>query len=203
MVMPYVIANACTVFGYALYVVGSQAVLDLVCSTIKGDYKTVLLDENNMTTQQYSQLLYSKPFWELFEQENILVFQSDCILFRPIDPEFFEFDFIGALCGDLSEHHFVINGGLSLRTKSGMLTALEHVTSDDMRSRPEDVVFTRIMRNNPDVFKLPKIRDCYKFAIESIGDIRSAIGFHGTDKYYTDAAQVLREYYSIQKEECS
>lgn len=192
--LPYVIANASHVLGYELYVFGSRPVLDLVASSISGRYKTVLLADQRLTTQQYSQLLFSKPFWELIEQENILVFQCDCVLLRSVAEEAFGFDFIGPMCGEASEQRFIVNGGLSLRTKSGMLRALKHVTQEDELRNPEDVVFTRIMRDHPDEFKLPTLTDCYKFAIESLGDVRSAIGIHGTDKYYTDTAQVLREF---------
>lgn len=192
--LPYVIANAVEVLGYNLYVFGTSAVLDLVDRHVRGDFTRVRLPEERMNTRQYSELLLSPVFWERIREEHILIFQADCLLLRPPPTrDAFVYDFIGPLCGDLGENTFVINGGLSLRRKSGMLRAIDLLGTDDKQS-PEDVAFTRTMRAHADRFCMPSLRRCYEFAIESLGDVRTAIGIHGTDKYYANAGQVLEEF---------
>lgn len=184
-----VLDNAVRVCGgdRPLYIFGTRDVLLSVPEHIAA--RSVLLGQP-LTTDTYSQLLMSPDFWNFFTEDYALIFQSDCVFRRPLRQEFFETDYIGAVCGTLAPGEFIINGGLSLRRVDAMKRAVQLLTPDD-RELPEDVAFTRVMRRHG--FALPTMDACNEFAIESLGNPRRAIGMHGTDKYYC-APDLIREF---------
>tara|TARA_Y100000816_G_C26092850_1_gene577826 strand:- start:1917 stop:2297 length:381 start_codon:yes stop_codon:yes gene_type:complete len=108
------------------------------------------------------------------------------VILRDIDPYFFDFDFVGAVCGNLDEETFVINGGLSLRRTRVMQEICINL-SEDEKKQTEDILFTDKVRER---YNLPTIEDCYKFSLESIGNQETILGIHGTDKYYCDLSFV-------------
>ena len=183
--LKYVVANALEHNpGFNLYVFGSPAVFDILDEVIHGTYVKCTLPPGFRSAHDFSKLLLSRDFWTRFYEDQILVFQLDCAFVRPIRKDLFAYDFIGPVCGSFSENHFIINGGLSLRNRRAMITALDFM--DDATKRlPEDVAFTLTMRSNPTLFTLPTMHKCNAFAIETIGDPGTATGIHGTDKGYT------------------
>jgi hypothetical protein len=149
----------------------------------------VTLDCAKMTSAQYSHLLMSADFWNVVCEEHVLVFQADSVVVRPVPDAALRWDYIGAVCGELHPDRFVMNGGLSLRRRSAMLRAIALLADSD-RDAPEDVAFCRAMRAAGATFALPSMAECDAFAIESQGDPRTAIGMHGTDKYYAPPSLV-------------
>jgi hypothetical protein len=130
-----------------------------------------------LNAAEYSTLLTSRPFWELFREEKILVFQSDCILSGPNVSDFLGYDFIGAPAGRFDEQ-FIVNGGLSLRTRNKMLQCITEVP---YRGEPEDVYFTQALRQTGG--NMPDFATACRFAVESIYT-EHPVGVHGTDKCY-------------------
>jgi len=190
--LPLVIRNAIDKLpGWNLYVVGPRSVIDFVKGKVGGTFIPVILDVEHMTVSMYSQLLMDGSFWSKFREDHILIFQMDCILLREPQDHMLSWDFVGPLCGQLSEGNFIMNGGLSLRKRKAMVTACGLFNRDELKL-PEDVAFTLCMRRNR-VFNLPSMSDCHDFGIETLGNIETAIGIHGTDKYYT------KNYLSILK----
>lgn len=186
--LPYVIASAVRAHpGWALYVFGSPAVHAMLTGAVHG-HTAVTLDCGRITSQQYSHLLFSAAFWDVIREEHVLLFQTDSVVVRPVPEAALRYDYIGALCGELHPDRFVMNGGLSLRRRSAMRRAIALLTDAD-RDSPEDVAFCRVMRAAGD-FALPSMAECDAFAIESQGDPRTAVGMHGTDKYYAPPALV-------------
>jgi hypothetical protein len=123
------------------------------------EYMVNTFNMENITREQYSELLMTPSFWKLIHTESILIFQTDCIAFRPWDPMFEQYDYIGA--NYYHPMHILpciggIQGGLSYRKKSAMLRCLEEVprkTINDFRNQhglepisfdgiAEDVYFT-------------------------------------------------------------
>lgn len=182
--LPRVIHNAIQMIGWNLYVFGTQDVLDLVQGTVVGDYKTVVLP-NPLTVQDYSALMMQAMFWLNMAEEHVLVFQSDCVFLRPIPEAMLVWDYIGAICGQADEQTFIMNGGLSLRRRSAMVRAIDLLTEAD-KQQPEDVAFTHVMRRHKTLFHIPFMRQCFDFAIETIGNPKTCVGIHGTDKGYAD-----------------
>jgi len=90
-----------------------------------------------------------------------------------------------------------MNGGLSLRKKDAMIKACETFT-DEERKLPEDVAFTKCMRRQKD-FSLPTMSNCFKFGIETLGDIDTVVGIHGTDKYYGVGTGMYEKLFAIDK----
>jgi len=96
------------------------------------------LNEENLTREQYSQLLTKRWFYEQFVSSHILIFQTDSYLFRSIPEEYYKYDYVGAPwitsigngCG---------NGGISLRC----VKAMHNVATETGTTEPEDVYFSR------------------------------------------------------------
>jgi hypothetical protein len=150
-----------------------------------------------MNIAMYNYLLMDASFWKKFREDHVLIFQMDCLLLREPSDDMLEWDYIGPLCGTLSESEFIMNGGLSLRKKDAMIKACETFTNEE-RKLPEDVAFTRCMRRQKD-FSLPTMNSCYKFGIESLGDIDTAVGIHGTDKYYGTESGMYEKLFATDK----
>jgi len=133
---------------------------------------------DNLTTSQYNDLLTDRKFWEVFTEEKLLIFQSDCILAGSNIDEFIQYDFIGAPSGRLGDQ-FMMNGGLSLRTRSKMIECMTRAAmfGDQM----EDVYFLQALRQNGGT--LPDFDTALRFSVESLYKYHP-VGVHGTDKYY-------------------
>ena len=88
------------------------------------------LKRDNLTIHDYNVMLTSRSFWEEMPFENILIFQTDTLLLDNNLGEFLKYDYVGApwnknLGWLNASEHTTGNGGLSLRTRSGMLRALD------------------------------------------------------------------------------
>ena len=103
--LPLVIKNFAALnedFNY--YLVGAQETIDFTKKHVKNlEYFLIKRDNNTSFISFYNYLLKKQSFWEMFEEENILIFQTDALALRPIEARAFGFDFIGAVCGHLSQ----------------------------------------------------------------------------------------------------
>ena len=195
--LPLVIRNALDRLpGWNLYVVGTKKVINFVKEVVGGTFIPVVLDVE-INIAMYNYLLKDATFWKKFREEHILIFQMDCLLLREPSDDMFEWDYVGPLCGTLSESEFIMNGGLSLRKKGAMIKACETFT-DDERKVQEDIAFTKCMRRQKE-FKLPTMNTCFKFGIETLGDIDTAVGVHGTDKYYGNLVNIYEKLFTTIK----
>lgn len=191
--LPFVVASAVRTHpGWRLYVFGTPAVHGLLRSQCKNyDLAVTFTLSGPLPPSSYSKLLLSKDFWQAIREEHVLVFQADCALVRPTPLEAMQYDYIGAVSGILDPAQFVMNGGLSLRRRSAMLRAIGELDGrPDLREEPEDMAFCELMRHGG--YRLPSMRACDEYAIESQGDPDKAIGMHGTDKHYAPPTLVAR-----------
>ena len=135
-----------------------------ICSKISPNIKVIKLDYNNITTTEYSKLLASIDFWNLFKGEKILIYQEDTCIFKTNINEFIMWDYIGAPWPDNNVYKLSVgNGGLSLRSKQTMIDVINKISiSDDI---PEDIYFSK----NISEYKLGNIADktsAYNFSFE-------------------------------------
>ena len=183
--LPLVIKNAvdkCP--GYNLYVFGTPNVNQFLRHTLEGEYYNITINTYMRNIQEYNHLLTSSDFWEQIKEEHIIIFQLDTLFLRNPTEQHIQYDYNGAVCGKLNrENEFIINGGLSYRSKKAMLFACKLI-DDSYDGLAEDVIFTKLMRKHNELFKLPGIAECNDFSIETLGNFDKAIGIHGTDKYY-------------------
>ncbi len=116
-----------------------------------------LLEVNNLTIPEYNKLLTSVKFWNKINYENILIFQTDSCLLRPINTfdftPYLEYGFIGAPC----HREPWQNGGLSIRKKSLMIAAIK--TASHVIYYNEDKFFSVKCKNicKPSSFALGKL----------------------------------------------
>jgi hypothetical protein len=196
--LPLVVRNAIDRLpNWNLYVVGPMKVINFIKEQVGGTFIPIVLDVEVMNIAMYNYLLMDSSFWKKFREQHILIFQMDCLLLREPSYDMLEWDYVGPLCGTLSESEFIMNGGLSLRKKDAMIKACETFTEDE-KKLPEDVAFTKCMRRQK-TFNLPNMNICYKFAIESLGDIDTAVGIHGTDKYYGSGTGIYEKLFATDK----
>ncbi len=120
--------------------------------------KTRQLRVSNLSPKDYSALLMTSRFWETLPYENILIFQTDSLLFEnsPWKIEnFMSHEYIGA---PWSFCPFVGNGGLSFRKKQSMLRATR---SHKYKNMPEDIFFSKHCRTAP-------LEEARKFSVETL-----------------------------------
>ena len=191
--LPLVIQNAISEFPeWPLYVCAPLNVLEWLAPqfpAIRG-IRLDLPPGSRASPETFSAIMFSEQIWSVFETEFVLVFQCDTVFApRAASKVPFEYDYYGAACGDVTGNAHVINGGLSLRRVEAFKKAITYLTDAD-RALPEDVAFCNVMRRVPGEFRLPSVRECMAFAIESFGDPSRVIGMHGTDKGYCPPALI-------------
>ena len=146
---------------------------------LKWDFQITTINQSNLNLDEYSSLLTSQQFWENITEENVLIFQTDVILFHSNINDFIDYDFIGANFfdeNDTSVNNGGNNGGFSFRHKSAMLDCIHNVSIRNIQNyqimngkRPknnmsEDVYFTyacEILNK-----KMCPVEDRPKFSIE-------------------------------------
>jgi len=151
----------------------------------------------NITIDSYNAILMDIELWKNLVVENILVFQRDCIMFRPFNDRFLKYDYAGAnYFQNLAPIYGGINGGCSLRKRSTMIQCLESITWDeidqyrtqrkyscfniyDNLSRNEDVFFTHACEILCKV--VPDFHHREYFAIEAQVSTNAAV-YHGWNK---------------------
>jgi hypothetical protein len=159
----------------AIYKLGSNWSFTIVCGNdnisfiknivkeIERNIRIICLSCNNLSHAQYSNLLITKDFWEMFYGDKILIYQEDSLIFHSNILPFLNYDFIGApfLKNSNDTPNCVGNGGLSLRTKYKMLEVIDKCDLKDIKLNsstlsymklknltepPEDVFFSKNMQ---------------------------------------------------------
>lgn len=167
-------------------------------------FRVTLLDKDNLTREEYSTLLMNPGFWDRIPEEHVLVFQSDCMLFRRgLDPWVDRFAYAGA--NYYHPDHVApriggIQGGLSLRRKSDMLDCIARVSATSIQVYraqhglpplhgdviAEDIFFTHACEMLQK--SVPTVEERRKLFIEADFDA-GAFGHHGLQCPYFTAEQ--------------
>ena len=152
---------------YILKILNSNIILKENINRIK----LINLNVDNLTIQNYNNLLVSKDFYKFIPTEIFLIFQTDSIICKTnkdLINNFLKYDYTGAPWTDKT----VGNGGLSLRKKSKMIEIIEKCHYDN---QPEDLYFSKacpeIVRNIPD------FEDAKEFSVENVFNDKS-FGVH-------------------------
>lgn len=167
----------------------------------------IVKNYDNITRGEYSQLLASKEFWEQFDNEYILINQSDSIVFNSNIDDFLGYDYIGApwLKPTRNNQLFAGNGGFSLRKRETMikicntfdikemprrLKPIKFMIESDNNICPEDVYFSQYLLRIPD-YKLPDFDTCINFSMEMF---KSNKPFGGHNFFKNKWIQYFTEY---------
>ena len=147
-----------------------------------------IINNNN----NYNNLLLTHDFWNKLSGEKILIYQSNSFIFKNNILEFLEWDYIGSPFPNKNISlgiHQVGNGGLSLRSKSKMLTILDRVNLKENNysklinnykkrinfdNYPEDIVFSQNMQTMgigkvADYETAKKFSTCMVYSDDSFG----------------------------------
>lgn len=157
-----------------------QYVIDILDDKLKEDKHRIMmhnLNVDNLTIEEYNDLLTSKKFYDYVPYEYFLIFQTDsfiCENFKQMIYDFIDYDYVGA-----PQEHWVGNGGLSLRKKSKML---EIVEKDKRKpNENEDLFFTKKEHN----LNIPSKETAGKFSNEYIYTDES-FGVHKPWAYFSE-----------------
>ena len=144
----------------------------------------IRLDCGNLTQQEYSNLLTTQKFWEMFYGEKILIFQEDSLIFHNNISPFLSYDFIGAPFSKSSNDtpNCVGNGGFSIRTKCKILevirkcnlkeltlnsSTLSYMRYKNLIDAPEDVYFSKNMQEL-NIGDVADWKTAYNFSSEQV-----------------------------------
>jgi hypothetical protein len=87
----------------------------------------------NISIASYNAILMNPEFWQILPGETVLIFQRDCIMFRPFSDHYLLYDYAGAnYYSNLSPLFGGINGGFSIRNREVMLECLQNVSWDNI-----------------------------------------------------------------------
>ena len=138
---------------------------------------------DNITIDDYNNLLKSKDFYNFIKTEKFLIFQTDTIILtehKHLINNFLEYDYVGAPWNIFMFENpmggGVGNGGLSFRSKKHMLEILDKV---QISSANEDIYFSL-----QDIISLnkPSYEKAKEFSIETVFSPVS-FGVHKIWKY--------------------
>lgn len=165
-----------------------------IVKTIDRRVKIIQLDFiDNLSQTEYSELLTTKYFWNLFNGEKLLITQEDSYIFNSNIDNFLYFDYVGApwLPHQNDTPNKVGNGGFSLRSKSVMLKVIERISPVETEYNtstknymngvnlsfpPEDVYFSLNIQKYK-LGKVPKAEVASLFSTERIYN-KNSFGGH-------------------------
>jgi hypothetical protein len=152
-----------------------------VCRKISPNINVLSLGMDTLSIDQYSLLLLDKNFWKEIQSDKVLTFQEDCISFRKGVDAFLRYDYVGAPWTKKSKvsKSSIGNGGVSIRTRSAILEALERFHPHDFSLRKERIKVLKgsdLMVIPEDIFyslaftkmkkKFPRYEEAKEFSIE-------------------------------------
>ncbi len=124
----------------------------------KGRISLYNMQVENLSIEDYNDLLTSHKFYQRIPTETFLIFQTDSIICEECSDyinEFLEYDYVGA-----PNKEWVGNGGLSLRKKSKMIEVLNK--NKRMPGENEDIFFTKKENN----LYIPDLKTANRFSNE-------------------------------------
>ena len=167
----------------------------------------------NMSIASYNRIMMDSEFWSALPAEHILIFQTDCYMYRMFDEAaYLPYDYVGANWFNPADTAFFaggINGGCSLRKRSAMLECLRLVSWDMIAAVRQNQIAkygiegrrASVGKRNEDVFytsaceilhkKMVAIEKRPKFAVECEFDEDTCF-YHGWNKGYQTEAQTRK-----------
>lgn len=147
-ILPYIIWNVMRNLGegWNLMIFGTKDVYKLCSEKIPGKYYIIDPNIPNFYMKTHSLFLRSSDFWEKIPAENILLFQWDSFMLKPLGKTenlFEKYPMIGATYNFVHQQKKIditcpyglkynINGGFSFRKKSVMIECIQKVTKQNI-----------------------------------------------------------------------
>lgn len=134
--------------GYSLYIVCSKANEDFIrtiCgSQVHNIFIVPLFDDISTPAQgtlEWNNLVKTEQFWDLFQEEHIILIQTDSYFVRPIPESIFQYDYVASKWRWNTEEPG--GGGLSYRKRSVMKRICNEFANSDIKGYPEDSFFSQ------------------------------------------------------------
>ena len=180
-------------------------------------YKNRIISKNlnvdNLSINDYNNIMKNREFIESIPTEMFLIFQTDTMICeeqKELIYNYMNYDYVGAPWSSdyllytvgndidinklsLSSTRFIGNGGLSLRRKSKMIEILDKCTASSIY---EDVYFSYGCKDVD--IKKPLIEDANKFSIEQINNGKS-FGVHKSWAYVNVSENQCKNYNELVK----
>lgn len=121
------------------------------------------LGVDNLSKQEYNNLLMNSMFWEKVYGDKVLIFQNDSILLRNGIDDFLKYDYVGAPWIKSKEGSFVGNGGLSIRNKHKMIEICQ-INNNQSDIPLEDIFFVKNLKGQG----VADLETAYNFSMEDI-----------------------------------
>ena len=153
----------------------------------------------------YQEFLFSKEFYDKVLGEKILLFQTDSLLFKPLDMKYFDYDWIGAVWNSATLNQprlFPLfkdklpigNGGFNIRD----INKCKRIACEIFQyKRPtnglnEDSIYSNLLQENASVFKckFPRIMEAMEFSVETIY-YPDPMSMHSFYKYFDNTVDGL------------
>jgi len=119
------------------------------------DFNIVPLPFPNMNQLLYSFMLMDIAFWKGIREEHILIFQTDCILFKKGIDNYLEYDYVGANFTSpltIAPRIGGIQGGLSLRRKSAMIKCIENFDWETIQNYRTSINYSTFKHKVEDIY---------------------------------------------------
>lgn len=177
--MKAVLHNMCNIYGgtsTSLYIIHGNSNEDFVKDIIKdwSNVRTIKYDYDNINIDIYNEIMTSTEFYDHFETEFVLIFQTDTLIRKQIPEKFFEYKYVGApwkgYPNDFPDNPSVLignklvgNGGFSLRNVQKMKDICsKHLYKDSKRKINEDVYITNFLN----ISDIPRVDIAKQFSVE-------------------------------------
>ncbi len=182
----YAVLNAAWYLpGWALHVVHTRLNAGFVRRVLEPYVGVQLhqLDTDNVDIDHYNLLMKNGSFWQMFDADHVLLFQTDSLILRAGLERFATFDYIGAPWHMENERwskpmikaalpEGVGNGGFSLRSTRSMVDICHRYSASSPLKEQEDVFFAMHVRENA-LYRLGDRQSAYEFCLEvPCGDMR-------------------------------
>jgi len=131
------------------------------------------------TIEDYCYWITSEKYWNLIDEENVLIFQTDSGIICKNIEDFYEYDYIGSPLK--AEAEYVYNGGLSFRHKSVMLDILTKWKYNRVDHENEDGYFSRKVQEH---YKKTPREIAERFSVDNIFKL-GTFGYHAIERSLT------------------
>jgi hypothetical protein len=186
-----------------------------IARKISPNIRVIKLPPKNLQVDEYSTLLTTSSFWEMFYGEKLLIYQEDSCVFKsyisnshPDMKKFLQYDYVGAPWPKPYRVTRVNsgNGGFSLRTKSIMIQILEKAQKENHTTIPSPHVYAYMKKQKLNVipedntivglmldFKIGRIADYTTASYFSSETIWNPHSFGGHKFWTSVASKIWRE----------
>lgn len=150
--------------------------------------RTLNILPDNITRDEYSEMLTSKEFWSIFHAPKVFIYQTDSGMRHNNVLRFMEYDYIGApwpwaIMGDTRIQQG--NGGFSIRSSDWMKQIASTYNFSVPAYESEDIFFAKHMHDSDDA-NVATRTEASMFSVEFMPH-EHPMGFHQAWKLYPES----------------